>query len=386
MKITFAIACALLAMSLTVNVQAALPFTAGDLVLYRVGDAGDAAGTSYSTDVWLDEYTEAGVLVGSMEMPTSSGGGQYALTAQGASTSEGLLTISPNEQYLALTGYGVAPGYLNPSTAAASTVNRVVGIVNVSNGNVDTSTALTDASTASSFRSAITTDGSSVWVTGGAGGVRYTTKGATTSTQLAAAPTNLRQIEIYPTTSQPGGQLMFSTASGTAVRLASVGSGLPTTTGQSTNDLPGTTGASPSGPYAFVQLTLGAGSVPDTMYVADDGNSTVEKWSLESGNWTLTGSEAVTAPRGITACPLQGGGVGVFVTAGSSSVITNILEFVDTTGYGGTFNSTASTLVQLPAGEQFRGIVQLTLVPEPTTLALVGAGMFGLLAIRRRRS
>jgi hypothetical protein len=110
----------------TLPAHGALPFTAGDLILYRVGDAGDAAGTTAATDVWLDEYTEAGALVGSMEMPTAAGGGQAALTAQGNSTSEGLLTISPNEQYIALTGYGVAPGAATPSTAASTADNRVV--------------------------------------------------------------------------------------------------------------------------------------------------------------------------------------------------------------------------------------------------------------------
>jgi hypothetical protein len=367
------------------TITGSMPFTAGDLVLYRVGDAGDAAGTTAATDVWLDEYTEAGALVGSMEMPTNTIALQDALTAQGNSTSEGLLTISPNEQYIALTGYGVTPGGATPSTAASTTDNRVVGIVNVSNGHLDTSTALTDASTASSFRSAVTTDGTNIWVDGGAGGVRYTTIGSTTSTALTNQITNLRQLEIYPTAANPSGQLMLGTASGSAVRIGTVGSGLPTTPGQTITALPGTSGTSPSGPYAFVQLTLGGGSVPDTMYVADDGNSSVEKWSLESGSWVETGSEAMTAPRGITAV-VTNGVVDVFVTSGSSSIITNIDKFVDASGLDGTFSSGTNIIAQLPAGEQFRGVVDLTLVPEPSTIALVGAGLFGLLAIRRRRA
>ena len=318
----------------TLQAHAALPFTAGDLVLYRVGDSGDAAGTTAATDVWLDEYTEAGVLVGSMEMPTNTLGSQFALTAQGNSTSEGLLTISPNEQYIALTGYGVAPGSATPSTAASTVDNRVVGIVNVSNGNVDTSTALTDASTASSVRSAITTDGTTIWVDGGAGGVRSTTIGSTTSTQLSTSITNLRQLEIYPTVANPSGQLMLSTASGSATRIGAVGAGLPITSGQSIAPLTGTTGSSPSGPYAFVQLTLGGGSLPDTMYVADDGNSSIEKWSLESGSWVETGSEALAAPRGITAV-VTNGVVQLFVTAGSSTVISNIVNFTDASGLDG---------------------------------------------------
>jgi len=392
MRITFGIACAFLATSLMANLQAqtitgSMPFTAGDLILYRVGDSGDSivTATNVTTDVWLDEYTEAGALVGSMEMPTNAVGAYNPLTANGASTSEGLLTISPNEQYIALTGYDSVSGLSNNApTATSALVNRTVGILNVSNGQLDTSTALTDASSASSVRSAITTDGTNIWVDGGAGGARYTTRGATTSVQLATGTTNLRQIEIYPTAANPNGQLMISSASGSA-RLDTVGAGLPTTSGQTLANLPGTTGTSPTGPYAFVQLTLGSGTLPDTMYVADDGASAIEKWSLESGSWVETGSEAMTAPRGITAV-VTNGVVDVFVTSGSSTVITNIDKFVDASGLDGTFSSGTNIITQLPAGEQFRGVVELTLVPEPSTVMLVAAGMLGLFTIRRRRS
>jgi hypothetical protein len=319
-----------------------------------------------------------------MEMPTNTVGSQNALTAQGNSTSEGLLTISPNEQYIALTGYDTTPGLSNPSTVTAATVNRTVGILNVANGHLDTSTALTDASSASSVRSAITTDGTNIWVDGGAGGVRYLTDGGTTSTQLATATTNLRQLEIYPTAANPGGQLMVSSASGSA-RLDSVGSGLPTTSGQTLANLPGTSGTSPSGPYAFVQLTLGNGTVPDTMYVADDGNSSVEKWSLESGSWVETGSEAITSPRGITAV-VTNGVVDVFVT-GANATITNLDEFTDASGLDGTFSSATNIIAQAGTGEEFRGVVELTLVPEPSTVMLMGVGLVGgLLAMRRRRA
>lgn len=372
------------------TITGSMPFTAGDLIVYRVGDSNDPdlTTTNLPTDVWLDEYTASGALVGSMEMPTSTLGSQNALTANGPSTSEGLLTISPNEQYIALTGYDAASGLTtNASTATSAAINRTVGILNVSNGHLDTSTALTDASSASSVRSAVTTDGTSIWVDGGAGGVRYTTIGATTSTEITNQITNLRQLEIYPTAANPGGQLMLSTASGSAVRIGTVGAGLPTTAGANPiTPLSGTTGALPSGPYAFVQLTLGSGTLPNTMYVANDGASDVEKWSLESGNWVETGSEAMTAPRGITAV-VTNGVVDLFVTAGSSSTITNIDEFTDASGLDGTFSSGTNVIVQLPAGEQFRGIVDLTLVPEPSTVMLVGVGLIGgLLAMRRRRA
>jgi hypothetical protein len=361
-----------------------MPFTAGDLIVYQVGNGAGTLGAT-SAVVYLDEYTESGSLLGQMEMPTNTVGSQNALTAQGNSTSEGLLTISPNEQYIAFTGYDTTPGLSNPSTVTAATVNRTVGILNVANGHLDTSTALTDASSASSVRSAITTDGTNIWVDGGAGGVRYVTDGGTTSTQLSTAITNLRQLEIYPTAANPSGQLMLSTASGSAVRIGAVGSGLPTTSGQTITALSGTSGTSPSGPYAFVQLTLGNGSLPDTMYVADDGNSSVEKWSLESGSWVETGSEALADPRGITAV-VTNGVVDIFVT-GANATITNLDEFTDTSGLDGTFSSATNIIAQAAAGEEFRGVVELTLVPEPSTVMLVGVGLMGgLLAMRRRRA
>jgi hypothetical protein len=48
---------------------AASAFTMGDLVVVRVGD-GSAALTGNATAAFLDEYTQAGVLVQSIPLPT----------------------------------------------------------------------------------------------------------------------------------------------------------------------------------------------------------------------------------------------------------------------------------------------------------------------------
>ena len=379
------VGCAL-AVSLTTNIYAAA-LTPGDLVVYQVGD-GSYVLSNAAAVVYLDEYTTSGTLVQQIPMPTTSGGGQSALTAQGSATSEGLLTLSTDGSTVVLTGYGVAPSITtyNPSTATAATVGRVVGEVTVGTGAIDTSTVLNNVSSTSSVRGVASTDGTQLWVTGGAGAVSYATKGASSGVQLSTTVSNLRGVGIF------GGQLMVSDASGSTVRIGAVGSGLPTTAGQTITALPGTTGALPSGPYAFTQISLaGTGSPagPNTMYVANDGANTVEKWSLVGSSWTLTGTEAVTAPRGITTSIDGSGYAHVFVTQGSASTsttlngVSNIVMFVDSSGYDGTFSATASTIVQLPAGEQFRGIAYI--VPEPSTVALVGAGVLGMLAIRRRR-
>ena len=70
-------------------------FTAGNIVVYRVG-AGAAALSSAATQVFLDEYTTAGVLVQSIPLPTATSGMQDALTASGTATSEGLISDSAN--------------------------------------------------------------------------------------------------------------------------------------------------------------------------------------------------------------------------------------------------------------------------------------------------
>src|SRR5438132_13759733 len=101
-------------------------FTPGNLVIYRVGDgAGSLVNTGNA--VFLDEYTPAGVLVQSIALPTS---GTNALIASGTATSEGLLNLSPDGQFLAVTGYNTATGgATNLSTSTGTTINRIVDIV-----------------------------------------------------------------------------------------------------------------------------------------------------------------------------------------------------------------------------------------------------------------
>ena len=165
-----------------------------------------------------------------------------------------MLTLSTDGSTVVLTGYADAPNITsNASTATAVAVPRVVGEVSVGTGAIDTSTILTNVSSTSSIRGVASTDGNNLWITGGAGAVSYTTKGSTAGVQLSTTVANLRGVGIF------GGQLMVSDQSGSAVRIGAVGSGLPTTSGQTITALPGTTGASPTGPYGFTQLSLWPG-------------------------------------------------------------------------------------------------------------------------------
>ena len=93
----------------------AAAITPGNVVVYRVGDGSGTLGNA-STAVFLDEYSTTGALVQSFPLPS---GGPGALTASGSASSEGLLTVSPDGKYVALTGYNIAAGTGNASLPAA---------------------------------------------------------------------------------------------------------------------------------------------------------------------------------------------------------------------------------------------------------------------------
>ena len=328
-----------------------LPFTPGNLVVYRVGD-GATTLSAAGAPVFLDEYNVSGTRIQSFPLPTTSSGSVNALVAAGNSASEGLLTRSADGRYLMFTGYKAAVGAANVGTSSSSTTPRTVARVDNS-GSTDTSTALTDLSTGSNPRTVASVDGTAFWAGGGAGGVRYAALGATTSTQIESpAFGNTRQFNIF------SNQLYLSTGSSTTNRLATVGTGTPTTSGQAVTNLPGfpTTGS----PYAFFFCTLNGGAGPDTVYVADDGGTTgIQKYCLVSGSWTLLGTITAANVRGLTAS-VSGTTVTLYgSTSGASASATGgtLYLVTDTAGYNAApSTTTATTLATATANMAFRGV------------------------------
>ena len=161
---------------------AAQSFTAGNIIVVRVGD-GSGSLTSASTAVFLDEYTTGGAFVQSIAIPTLASGSNAPLTLSGTATSEGAIAGSVDGRYLTIAGYGAAPGTASIAGTSSVSVNRVVARIDAS-ASVDITTKLIDASTGNNIRGAVTNDGTAFWVAGADGGVRYAALGATTSTQL----------------------------------------------------------------------------------------------------------------------------------------------------------------------------------------------------------
>ncbi len=347
--------------------KAAPAFRAGSLVVYRVGD-GSGSLVNTGSAVFLDEYAPDGTLVQSIAVPTVTTGANRRLIASGTATSEGLLTRSDDGQYLIITGYDAPIPTTGLTTTAATSVPRVVGRIDAG-GNIDTSTALTDFASGGNPRGATSTNGTDLWMTGSAGGVRYASLGASSSTQLSTAVTNLRDVRIF------GGQLYISTSSGTTVRVGTVGTGTPTTSGQTISNLPGFPTA--GSPYGFFLADLDGVPGVDTLYVADDTTSGIPggitKYSLISGAWISNGAAGLAADsyRGLAGI-VNGTSVTLYATRRGGSGATGggqLVSFVDSSGFNGAFAGTPALLATAANNTAFRGVAPapaVTTVIKPT--------------------
>jgi hypothetical protein len=292
------------------------------------------------------------------------------ITNAGNATSEGHLTLSQDGRYLTWGGYNAPFGTAAIAGTAGTSFQRKVGLMDFA-GNV--TTTLLPTTIGGNPRSAVSTNGSDIWVGTSAAGTQYTAFGSGTSTQLSTAPTNTRVTNIF------GGQLYVSSASAPFDGVATVGSGTPTTSGQTTTLLPGFPTA--NGPSSYDYVLVNA----STLVVADDRTASpggLEKWTLSAGTWSLSysalgGASSNIGMRGLTYDP----NTTTFYATGSDG---NLYSGTDT-GTTFTFNQlfTASTL---GANDQFRGL-DFVPVPEPTTMVLAGLAGASIAArlVRRKR-
>lgn len=345
------------------------PFTQGNLVVFRAGN-GSAALSSAATNAFLDEYTPSGVLVQSIAMPTSVSGANKRFVTSGNSTSEGELARSANGRYLTLGGYDADLGTASIGTSSTASVLRVMARVG-SDSIVDTSTTTTSFS-GGQIRGVVSNDGGQMWATGGNSGVQYAAFGASSSLQINTTSTNNRNINIF------GGQLYFSSASAALRGVAALGTGLPTTAGQTNAPLAGTAVNTSSSGYDFAIISS------TLMYMADDsaaaGLGGLQRWELQAGTWVRTQTYGLANGgriRQLTTTTDASGNNVIYVTSLDSSNVTTIQSLVDL-GAGSSFNVVATG----GANTIFRGI-EFAPIPAPGSVALLG--LAGLVAGRRRR-
>jgi hypothetical protein len=225
------------------------------------------------------------------------------------------------------------------------------------------------------IRSAVpNASGNAVWTvghentSGSPNGVYYLT--GSSQTQLVAD--NLRTVDIF------GGQLYTTTASGSNTRASTVGTGLPTTAGQSFGSLNGlpTSGTG----YGSIQIFDLDNAVTgfDTIYLAN--GTDIEKYSLVGAVWTLNNSVTATGSILDFTAAYDGSEVDIFAVTGS-----DLVGLSDATGYNSNISASfGSSLLAAGANYAFRGI-DYAPIPEPGTWALIGFGSAFVLWRKRRR-
>jgi len=347
-------------------------FTPGNVVVLRVGDPTLTLGST-AAPIFLDEWdTTTNTLVQSLAIPNSSTGATPSVTQRGYSSSEGNLTMSADGRYLILGGYDRAVGATDPGAEPAISTNRVIARIDTLTGFIDTSTTLTDAYDASTFRGVASIDGSEFWTSGnsGSGSIRYATLGATTSIDISSSPTNMRWIDTHK------GQLYATSASTGAFAqgVMEIGTGLPTTPGQTATVLPGfpINGVFSDGaPYDFWFAD------DNTLYVADaaftGSNCGVQKWTLAGGTWTrqytivIGNTECVRGLSGL----VRNGVPEIWFTAEPSGFITSLYKVLDTGP-----NSTPVLINTEAAETDYRGV---RVIRSVITTANAGCGNSSLM-------
>jgi hypothetical protein len=375
----------------------AVPFTEGNLVVYRMGTTAEADlyGTnSNGAPIFLDEYTfdDLGGLefVQSVEIPVEQNGDNYGVVGEihKGLVYQGHLSRSDCGRYIVFGGYKpllnmdppMAFKYKSGSNLYSTNNPRILVRVDAS-GNVNSATALTDAYSrvangASDIRSVASYDGTQFWTTGnwrGGGGTRYTTLGATTSIQVNDA--SGRAIQIYK------GQLYETWDN----RFIAVGDGLPISSCSRDTLF---TSAAPDGAtldgagFCFAELPEGR-----VLYLVSCNSKHIKKYSvLADGSYKYDGEVSLGSLSSVGAtvdviCKVSGNDVHLYVSA-----VTNwfdaangsgggIYYVVDNGGYDAAFSgSVPLQMMTPPARTSIRGLAWapvhenlLTSAKTPTT-------------------
>ena len=217
-------------------------FDLGDLIVTVEGN-GVAGGTGSYTDNQASPFTlfqysingtSSASYVNSLVLPQIASNGNFAVSAEYGSSSEGGIQLSGNGQYLTVMGYGVNAAAFNANPFAygnnaalaqsnsltgqsTAAVPRVVVTIDAS-GNVNSSTALYNVFNGNNPRSVYSSTGNTFYVSGQGssgdktGGVFYTTLGSHSATAITGLDTSAgtasqdtRSVQIY------NGQLYVST-------------------------------------------------------------------------------------------------------------------------------------------------------------------------------
>jgi hypothetical protein len=342
-----------------------IPFKSGNIVVVRLGD-GNASYADVSAPIFLDEYTISGSLVQSVSLPTADNGANLKICLPYSKGNMGLLSLSPDGQYLTITGFNSNTG-VNVPDLFLGTVNRTIARIDY-NGAINTTTSIpgSEVGNGPSPIGVVTQDGNNFWSThdGFGAGLRYSTLGQSTSVQIVNA-NNQRGPYIY------NNQLFVGVASG----AVSISGGLPVTGPQTFSFFSGMPLAVASSTQLFFADLNPAIAGFDVAYIASNGDLALSKYSLVGTDWVLNGTIGINADdyRGLAGI-VNGTSVTLYSTRIIPDVSNNggseLVTITDNTGYSSepnTFVGTPAIIKIAGANTSFRGVA---MVPQPLSVSL----------------
>jgi hypothetical protein len=213
----------------------------------------------------------------------------------------------------------------------------------------------TTAFSSSNIRGVTSTDGTAVW-SAGANAARYWS-GTGADVSLLTTPT-VRWVGAFGSSATQ----LFGTASTAGFEVFTLGTGLPTTTGQTATALPGmpAVAAGSTSPYQFALFDMNGNDFKstglDTLYVADDravaSGGGIQKWTWDDAGatWSLVATYAGVPVRGLAGFKV---GSTVYLVASTTETNANkILALAD----DGVSSPVASTISTAGSNTVYRGL------------------------------
>jgi uncharacterized protein (TIGR02145 family) len=301
------------------------PFTACNLVIYRIGD-GSTTLSNAAAPVSIQEVSTSGSVV---QTVSSLFVGTNLLTQGGASPSSGYL--NSNNGYMAVPGLNSALGTAT-ATAENTKVTHIIDGTVTLNSRILHPTTGTMPFTSNTYRSVVPITATTFYCAGTAtstGGVWY--YDGTSFTQIYNTQNNVRNLEIF------NGNLYLSVGAGTARGIYQVGTGLPTTAGQ-TATLLFSNDQTFGSVYNFSISPDGC-----TAYIADDGTGAtalagITKFTKSGGVWTSSTPYASGSTRGLVVDYSATNPIIYATTAPSNGVVCNTLISITDNGASYTSN------------------------------------------------